>query len=306
MSRITLPRLAEPLRARLQETLSGQQTGVPAWVTAFESGRDAGHFGPDSAVWAVHGGMPTLVAGIRALLMQALHPGALAGVYDRSRFREDPLGRLNGTIRWIFTASYGDTEQAAAGSHWVRRLHEHVVGDYIDGRGRPARYAANDPHLSSWVHLAFTDAFLTAHELWGGPIPGGGDAYVEEWSIAGELMGVPRPPRSRSELKEMLHAFADAGELRCDDRTSEVVRFIRHAPVRRSLRPAYAVLFSGAVASLEPRFREMLGLRMPRVGPIPLPVITTTRVALRGAGALLGPQTAGEKAARVRLQALRA
>lgn len=88
---MTLPRLTEPLRARLQETLSGQRE--------FESGEDAGFFGPDSAVWTVHGSMPTLVAGIRALLMQALHPGALAGVYDWSRFREDPLGRLNGTIR---------------------------------------------------------------------------------------------------------------------------------------------------------------------------------------------------------------
>ncbi|MHA7986829.1 oxygenase MpaB family protein [Rathayibacter sp. CAU 1779] len=301
-----MSRLTEPLRARLQETLSGQQTGVPGWVREFETGTDPGFFGPDSAVWAVHGGMPTLVAGIRALLMQALHPGALAGVYDRSRFREDPLGRLNGTIRWIFTVSYGDTTQAMAGSAWVKRLHEHVVGDYVDGHGRAASYAANDPHLSTWVHLAFTDAFLTAHETWGGRIPGGSDAYVEQWAIAGDLMGVPNPPRSRAELKSALHAFADAGELRCDDRTREVVGFVKRAPVRRSLRPSYAVLFAGAVASLEPRFRDLLGLRMPRLGPIPLPVVSATGLVLRGAGALLGPQTAGEKAARVRLEALRA
>jgi uncharacterized protein (DUF2236 family) len=294
-------RLTEPLRARLQETLSGQQTGVPEWVREFESGADRGFFGPESAVWAVHGGMPTLVAGIRALLMQALHPGALAGVYDRSRFREDPLGRLNGTIRWIFTVSYGDTTQAVAGSNWVKRLHEHVVGDYVDGHGRPARYAAKDPHLSTWVHLAFTDAFLTAHERWGGRIPGGSDAYVEQWAKAGELMGVPDPPRSRAELKAGLHGFADAGELRCDDRTHEVVHFVRHAPVRRSLRPAYAVLFAGAVASLEPRFRDLLGLRIPRLGPVPLPVSSATGVVLAAAGGLLGPQTAGEQAALVRL-----
>lgn len=304
MSRVILPSLTEPLRARLQETLSGQQTGVPAWVTEFESGEDAGFFGPGSAVWAVHGGMPTLVAGIRALLMQALHPGALAGVYDRSRFREDPLGRLNGTIRWIFTVSYGDTAQARAGSAWVKRLHEHVTGDYIDGHGHPARYSANDPHLSTWVHLAFADAFLTAHELWGGPIPGGSDAYVDQWAVAGTMMGVPDPPHSRAELKAALHGFADAGELRCDDRTREVVEFVRRAPVRRSLKPSYAVLFAGAVASLEPRFREMLGLKLPRLGPVPLPVASATRLVLRGAGTLLGPQTAGERAARVRLARL--
>lgn len=298
-----MSRLTEPLRARVQETLSGQQSGVPAWVSEFETGTDRGFFGPESAVWAVHGGMPTLVAGIRALLMQALHPGALAGVYDRSRFREDPLGRLNGTIRWIFTVSYGDTTQAVARSDWVKRLHEHVVGEYIDGRGSVARYTANDPHLSSWVHLAFMDSFLTAHEIWGGPIPGGADAYVDQWSIAGELMGVTHPPHSKAELKAALRDFADAGELRCDDHTREVVAFVRHAPVRRSLRPSYAVLFAGAVASLEPRFRDMLGLRMPHLGPIPLPVIPATRLVLKGAGSLLG-QTAGEKAALVRLEAL--
>ena len=246
MSHRPVSRLSEPFRARLQETLSGQPTGVPAWVREFESGTDGGFFGPESAVWAVHGGMPTLVAGIRALLMQALHPGALAGVYDWSRFRDDPLGRLNGTIRWIFTVSYGDTAQAVGGSEWVKRLHERVVGDYVDGHGRARRYAANDPELASWVHLAFTDAFLTAHEYWGGPIPGGADAYVAQWAIAGELMGVPRPPRSRAELKSSLNAYADAGELRCDDRTSDVVRFVRRAPVRRLLRPSYAVLFGGA------------------------------------------------------------
>ena len=306
MSRAILPGLTEPLRARLQETLSGQQTGVPAWVTEFESGQDAGFFGPDSAVWAVHGGMPTLVAGIRALLMQALHPGALAGVYDRSHFREDPLGRLNGTIRWIFTVSYGDTTQAVAGSAWVKRLHEHVVGEYIDGHGRQAHYSANDPYLSTWVHLAFADAFLMAHERWGGPIPGGSDAYVDQWAIAGELMGVPDPPHTRRELKAALHGFADRGELRCDEHTREVVDFVRRAPVRRSLRPSYAVLFAGAVASLEPRFRDLLGLRMPHLGPVPLPAASATRLVLRGARVLLGPQTAGERAARVRMARLQA
>ena len=102
----------------------------------------------------------------------------------------------------------------------------------------------------------------------------------------------------------VLDGYADAGELRCDDRTREVVRFVRRAPLRRSLRPSYAVLFGGAVASLEPRFRDLLGLRMPHLGPIQLPAKAATRLVLRGAGSLLGEQTAGERAARVRLEAL--
>ncbi|WP_308464935.1 oxygenase MpaB family protein [Rathayibacter soli] len=296
--------LTEPIRARLQETLSGQRTGVPDWITAFEAGTDAGYFGPGSAVWAVHGGMPTLVAGIRALLMQSLHPGALAGVHDWSDYQKNPLARLAGTIRWIFTVSYGDTTQAVAGSDWVKRLHERIVGGYVDGHGRERRYAANDPELSSWVHVAFTDAFLSTHELWGAPIPGGGDRYVQEWAKAGEMMGVAHPPHSVAELKAQLHAFADAGELRRDSRVDDVVRFVRRPPLRTVLKPSYRVLFAGAVCSLEPRFRDMLGLHEARLGPVRLPVVAATGFALRRAGSLLGPQTQGELAARRRLARL--
>ena len=89
-------------QAELKQTFTGTRDAVPEWVPRLAEGNDPGYHRPGSAVWAVHGDMPTIVAGIRALLMQALHPGALAGVHDHSRFREDPLGRLAGTIRWIF------------------------------------------------------------------------------------------------------------------------------------------------------------------------------------------------------------
>src|SRR4051794_25907158 len=116
--------LIEPLRARIQTTLSGQPAGDPPWVTALEFGTDPGWFGPGSAAWAVHGDMPTLVAGVRALLTQALPPGGMAGGPDPPRFREDPFGRLAGTIRWIFPVPYGSKEDAAKASEWVLRLHE--------------------------------------------------------------------------------------------------------------------------------------------------------------------------------------
>ncbi|BDZ49915.1 hypothetical protein GCM10025867_21560 [Frondihabitans sucicola] len=82
--------ITEPIRSRLQFTFNGQRTGTPAWVSDLATGEDPGFFGPGSAVWAVHGGMSTIPAGVRALLVQALHPGALAGVHDHSRYREDP------------------------------------------------------------------------------------------------------------------------------------------------------------------------------------------------------------------------
>ena len=149
---------------------------MPPWVQRLERGDDPGLFAEDGAAWTVHAGMPTLVAGIRALLMQALHPGAMAGVHDWSRYREDPLGRLAGTVRWVICVTFGSQEQVDAELGRVARFHSEVAGEYRDSTGETRTYSAADADLVEWVHLAFTDAFLTCHETWGGPIPGGPDA----------------------------------------------------------------------------------------------------------------------------------
>ena len=120
-------------------------------------------------MWAVNGALPTLVAGIRALLLQTLHPGAMAGVHDWSRYREDPLARLDGTVRWVAMTTFGDRRSATAASAFVSRLHDHVRGTYVDARGVEREYAANDEELLRWVHDAFTEAFIGAHEIWAGP-----------------------------------------------------------------------------------------------------------------------------------------
>ena len=292
-----------PVRARLIETLAGRSDEVPAWVLALADGTDDGFFGPSSASWVVHGGMPTLVAGVRALLLQALHPGALAGVREFSRYREDPLGRLAGTIRWIHTVTYGDRDQAIAGSAMVKAMHKRVTGEYVDGHGVLRPYAANDPDLASWVHIAFTDSFLAAHERWGSAIPGGGDAYVAEWATAGELMGVANPPRSVAELRAQLAAFSEAGELRGGADVDEIVRFVRRPPLRRMLRPSYPVLFRAAVSSLEPRHRDLLGFPSTPFERA-IPVDRATAAVLAGAGVLLGEKTQAELAARRRLSRL--
>jgi uncharacterized protein (DUF2236 family) len=295
--------LLEPVRSRLVETLAGRSDEIPSWVLALEDGDDDGFFGPDSAAWVVHGGMPTLVAGVRALLLQALHPGALAGVREHSRYREDPLGRLAGTIQWIHTVTYGSTGAAVAGTRMVQAMHRRVIGTFVDGHGVTRPYSAADPDLASWVHLTFTDAFLTCHERWGSPIPGGPDGYVREWAKAGELMGVADPPRTASELRDQLAAVTDAGELRGGPDVSEIVGFIRRPPLRRMLRPSYSILFRAAVSTLDDRHRAMLGFPRPSIAAA-LPVHSATAAVLKGAGVLLGPTTQAELAARRRLRRL--
>ncbi|MET0726135.1 MAG: oxygenase MpaB family protein [Leifsonia sp.] len=288
-------------RSRLLAALSGTPNGRPAWVARIEEGDDAGFFGPGSAAWAVHGGMPTMVAGIRALLVQTLHPGAMAGVHDHSRFGDDPLGRLAGTIQWLTIVTYGDTAFAAAESARVGSYHARVVGTYVDAQGVERPYAAGDPELLAWVHLAFTDSFLACHELWGGPIPGGADAYVREWATAGELVGVEAPPRSAAELADLLAGFSADGILKSDERVREAVRFIRRPPLPRPMMPAYRIMFAGAVASLPADYRRMLGLRRAR-----LPVVWATARVLGAVRRLLGDRSPSERAARSRIARLAA
>ncbi|PNI08472.1 DUF2236 domain-containing protein [Arthrobacter sp. AFG7.2] len=293
-----------PVKKRLVRTFSNGSEGVPQWQLDLAEGKDAGYHLPGSAVWAVHGSMSPIVAGIRTLLMQSLHPGALAGVHDHSNFREDPLARLANTIRWIFTVTYGSTEAADDASRRVRRMHESVQGSYSDNHGTQRSYSANDPELASWIHLAFTDAFLTAHKIWGGAIPGGPDAYVREWAQAGRLMGVEDPPLSEADMHGQLDRWYESGELRVDARVAETVDFIRNPPLNRMLRPGYRILFAGAVYSLEPRYREMLGLAVPRLGPVALPVRLATKAVLGVVRLALGPRGPSELAARERLRRL--
>lgn len=290
-------RMTDTWRSHLLTTFSGDDAGKPAWVEKMAEGDDAGYFGPGSAAWAVHGGTATLIAGIRALLLQTLHPGAMAGVHDWSRYQEDPLGRLSGTIRWLLTVTFGDTAQARTESTRVGRYHHRVVGTYVDATGAERPYTAGDPELLAWVHVVFTDAFLTCEQIWGGDIPGGADQYVREWATAGELVGVEDPPRSPAELTAAFTAFRPA--MKSDDRVAEAVRFIRNPPLRRSMMPAYRVLFAGAVASIPADQRRMLGLRRPW-----WPAITANRAVLWGVGLILGKSSTSEDAARSRIDRL--
>jgi len=288
---------ADLIAGGFRRLVSGDPEGQPEWVRQLEYGSDTGYFGPGSAAWAVHGSLPTLVGGVRALLLQALHPAALAGVQEHSRYEDDALGRLAGTTQWLTVVTFGDTSQADRECARVRGLHRKVRGTYdADGTERP--YAASDPELLRWVHVAFTDSFLATHRVWGGPIPGGEDAYVREWATAGELVGVTDPPRSVAELDEQMAAFAPA--LRRSPASDRTVRFVRTAPLPLPARPPYGVLFAGAVATLPADQRRMLG--MP---PVPLSLARPAVGALlAGMAAFLGRQSPSQRNARRRVARL--
>ena len=291
--------LRDRVASGFRRMVSGDPSGAPAWVRDMATGSDEGYFGPESAAWAVHGSLPTLVGGVRALLMQALHPGVLAGVQQHSRYQDDAMGRLAGTTQWLTVVTFGDKAAADRECARVRGMHRRVVGTYASETGQRA-YAASDPDLLRWVHIAFTDSFLATHRVWGGGIPGGEDAYVREWATAGELVGVDNPPRSVAELRNQISDYGP--QLRGDVAARETARFIRNVPVPLAGRPAYAVLFAGAVSTLPQEHRRMLG-----VPDLPLAV---TRPAVAGILAtlakILGPASPSMQAAHARVDTLAA
>jgi len=161
---------------------------------------DDGFFGPASVTWRLSADLSGPVAGLRSLLLQALHPLAMAGVDQHSDWRGDPVGRLASTSAYLATISYGDRAAAERAANRVRKIHETVRGtDTVTGRP----YAADDPDLLLWVHAALVDSNLAAAELFGRPLSAAdADRYVAEMTAAAELVGVPAgmAPASVAEL----------------------------------------------------------------------------------------------------------
>jgi uncharacterized protein (DUF2236 family) len=225
-------------------------------------------------IWRVHDDASMFVGGLRALLLQSLHPLAMAGVAGHSGYRSDPWGRLQRTSEFLAKTTFGTVGDAEAAVTMVRGIHERVRGRAPDGR----RYAASDPHLLAWVHVAEADSFLAAYRKFGAsPLtPADEDEYVAQSGSIAARLGVVDPPRSVAELAEALDAYRP--ELHGTAAAHEAARFLLlHPPLSWVERPGYACLAAAAVALLPVWAKEMLRL------PV-LPV--TERAVTLPAGAL--------------------
>lgn len=263
--------------------------GAPRFDPTRDPG-DPGLTGPGSPSWRVIAEPAAIAGGIRGLLLQVAHPLAMAGVYDHSAFRRDPLGRLHRTSGYVTASVFGSTREALNVAEVVRRTHPHVRGTAPGGR----HYRADDPHLLAWVGIALTASFLAAHRAWAptGLTPAEEDRFVLEQSRIAALLdprvdlaqlradmgatsaafrdgALPLPmvadgtlPRSVAELDAALDAYA--GELGVNHQGREALRFLRWPPLPTPVRAGYLTLFAGAVGSLRPRERAALDIALPR------------------------------------------
>jgi len=237
----------------------------PDLSALLEPAGDPGLFGADSATWVVHSDLAMLVGGLRALLVQMLHPLAMAGVADHSDYRGDPWGRLHRTGEFLGLTTFGPAAAAEAALETVRRVHLRVRGTAPDGRA----YSAGDPHLVEWIHIAEVDSFLRAHQRYGhAPLDAAGaDAYVSEMAVIAERLGSANPPRTVSSLRARLEAFRP--ELQVGSQARAAVRFLAVPPLPAAARPAYGLVTAAAVGLLPGFARRALWLPvLPVVDPV--------------------------------------
>ncbi len=284
---ITLPSVRSP-RTALQTLLTGEPDGVAPWIRALEDPGDAGWFGPDSTIWRVHADAASLVGGIRALLVQAMHPTVLAGFDEHSAYREDPTGRLQATAAFVTVATFGTSEQAAAACQRVRRVHRRVRGTTYDGMP----YDAADPELLGWVHVALVDSLAEAVRRFG-QTPFDLDPYLAETAVIGQRLKAAHVPRNAAEMAATYDHYLPS--LAVTEKTFAAHRFILDPPLQPMMRPAYRVLAAAAVSSLPPRLAELVAVR-----PV-LPAASAAvvgRAATRMLAAMLGPSPAAAAARR--------
>ncbi|MGL5824360.1 MAG: oxygenase MpaB family protein [Nocardioides sp.] len=214
-------------------------------------------FSADSAIAHVHSDEAMYIGGLRALMLQSLHPGPMMAVAVHSGYRGDMWGRLARTSTFLATTTYGATEDAQRAVDAVRRIHDSISGTLPDG----TPYAASDPHLLAWVHAAEVDSFLGAHQAYGKrPLDAAGcDAYVDDSALVARKLGVPEPPTTFAGLQQTLTSFRP--ELRGTPEAVDAIAYVRkHPPLSLVARPGYAVLWAAAIGLMPAWTRAELGL----------------------------------------------
>ena len=252
---------ADPYAAGLiGRSAAAYASGVP------DDAADDGFFGPASVTWRMSADLALPVAGLRSLLMQALHPMAMAGVDQHSDWGQDPVGRLAATSAYLTTVTFGDQAVALRAAARVRRIHARVRGtDAVTGRP----YAASDPALLLWVHASLVDSVLAAGSLVGISLSAAdSDRYVAEMVTAAELTGVPRHlvPSNVPELGLYIASVRPA--LRCTPAAAESMAFLLDPPgMDEEVAEIWRDVRDAAIAVLPRWARRMYGYSAPPLSP---------------------------------------
>jgi uncharacterized protein (DUF2236 family) len=286
--RLLFGRTLDGARRQLAEAVRGRIAG-PEFQEAHEQiwyTPGPRWFAETDAIWRVHADTAMFVGGIRALLLQSLHPVAMLGVSQHSGFRGDPWGRLQRTSRFLATTTYGTIADAERSIRIVRAIHGRVRGTTPSGED----YRADDPHLLGWIHVAEVDSFLSAYAVFGAtPLTEAeADDYVRQSGFVAAQLGVVDPPQTVAEVDSLIAGYRP--ELKLTPAASEAAELLlKDPPLAGPQKLGYAVLAAGAVSILPPWARATLLLpTLPAADrlvarPLTRSALSTLRWALAGA-----------------------
>ncbi len=216
---------------------------------------DPGLFGPDSMSWRVVGDAAAFVGGVRALLIQSVHPEVASGVADHSSYQADPLGRLSRTSAYVTATTFGALPEVQQAVERVRAAHRPVTGR----SHRNVPYSAGKPEFAAWVHNALTDSFLQAYQAYGPQrlTTEEADRFVLEQTQVGRLLGADPLPETAAELADWiaLHPALDESPGMAETRS-----FLTNPPLDPLQRVGYQALYRGALPSIPQRVLDLLGL----------------------------------------------
>jgi uncharacterized protein (DUF2236 family) len=242
-------------------------------------------FCEDDPIWRVHADTSMFIGGIRALLLQSLHPVAMLGVSEHSGFRSDPWGRLQRTSTFLATTTYGTVADAERSIRVVRAIHKRVTGETADG----VPYRADDPHLLAWIHAAEVDSFLSSYQTFGEKQldERQADDYVRQSGFVAEKLGVIDPPQTVAQLEELIESYRP--ELKTSPAAQDAASLLlKDPPLQGPSRWGYGVLAAGAISILPVWARvELLLPSLPVVDrlvarPLARSALTTLRWAFAG------------------------
>jgi uncharacterized protein (DUF2236 family) len=240
---------------------------------------DDGFFAQGSPGWRVHGDFTSMmIGGTSALLLQMLHPHALAGVWDHSKWQADSLGRLKRTAQFIGLTTYGDTARARASIAHVRHIHDRVHGHLPDG----TPYSANDPATLTWVHIAGASRFLAAYVRYRDPAfpRASQDQYYAQSAQVARELGAADVPESVHAVNRYLRTVRPV--LRADRRTREVARALLNQPAPNLAAAGMGrVMIDAAIDLLPDWAARMHGLS------VPLARVPLVRAGAHGIGTVL-------------------
>jgi uncharacterized protein (DUF2236 family) len=265
--------LAAPARVDMARSVR-RAIGITEKPAPIATDPEEAYLPPGGMARRVHADLPSmLVGGVTALLLQTLHPLAMAGVAEHSGYQEDPLGRLRRTASFVGTTTFGTVAEAEAAIAQVQRVHRRVRGIAPDGRA----YSADDPELVTFIHVAEVSSFLASSQRYGSrPLsPEECDRYYEEVAPVALALGATWAPRSSAEVESYLLRLRP--ELYAGPQAKAARDWLLRGVARRpSERAVYSLVVAAGIGVLPAWARRELGLSF--AGPLDL-LVDTAAVA---------------------------